>query len=65
LGGKKNKNLGVVIDNRQIVYHKKNTAGFNNILNSIKLTTDPNGIMNPGVLIDPEGKQVNNWMTSK
>ena len=27
--------------------------------------TRPSGIMNPGVLIDPQGKKVNNWMTSK
>jgi len=29
---------------------------------SAKSSLDPRGIMNPGVLIDPEGKNISNWM---
>ena len=65
LGGTITHHHAVGRDHRPNGYDNQRTDGFKNILNSVKLTTDPNGIMNPGVLIDPEGKQVNNWMTLK
>jgi len=65
LGGTITHHHAVGRDHRPNGYDQQRTEGFKNILNSVKLTTDPNGIMNPGVLIDPHGKKIKNWMTSK
>ena len=35
---------------------------FKEILTAAKSKVDPNGIMNPGVLIDPENKNIYNWL---
>ena len=35
---------------------------FKDILTAGKSKVDPNGIMNPGVLIDPENKIIDNWL---
>jgi alkyldihydroxyacetonephosphate synthase len=65
LGGTITHHHAVGRDHRPNGYDQQRTEGFKNILNSVKLTTDPNGIMNPGVLIDPHGKKIKNWMTAK
>ncbi len=33
-----------------------------NVIMSTKKKVDPNSIMNPGVLIDPEDRVINHWM---
>ena len=50
-------------DHRPNGYDQQRPELFNKVLISAKSTLDPKGIMNPGVLIDPEGKNIKNWMT--
>ena len=50
-------------DHRPNGYDHQRPELFNKVLISAKSTLDPKGIMNPGVLIDPEGKNIKNWMT--
>ena len=51
-------------DHRPYGYDKQSTELFREVLKSTKATLDPKGIMNPGVLIDPKGKKIENWMLS-
>jgi len=62
-------NLGTVThhhavgrDHRPKGYDNQIPDLFNKVLISAKSSLDPKGIMNPGVLIDPEGKNISNWM---
>ena len=50
-------------DHRPRGYDHQRPELFNKVLVSAKSTLDPKGIMNPGVLIDPEGKKISNWMS--
>lgn len=50
-------------DHRPRGYDHQRPELFSKVLRSAKSSLDPKGIMNPGVLIDPEGKTINNWMT--
>ena len=49
-------------DHRPRGYDHQRPELFSKVLRSAKSSLDPKGIMNPGVLIDPEGKTINNWM---
>ena len=49
-------------DHRPNGYDNQRPDLFKDILTSAKFTVDPNGIMNPGVLIDPENKNIYNWL---
>ena len=51
-------------DHRPYGYDKQSPELFREVLKSTKATLDPKGIMNPGVLIDPKGKKIENWMLS-
>ena len=51
-------------DHRPHGYDKQSPELFREVLKSTKATLDPKGIMNPGVLIDPKGKKIENWMLS-
>ena len=62
-------NLGTVThhhavgrDHRPNGYDNQRSDLYNKVLMSAKSSLDPRGIMNPGVLIDPEGKNISNWM---
>mgnify|MGYP001284854318 FL=1 len=50
-------------DHRPNGYDDQRPDLFNKVLVSAKSSLDPKGIMNPGVLIDPEGKTIENWMS--
>jgi len=49
-------------DHRPQGYDKQRPELFNKVLISAKSTLDPKGIMNPGVLIDPANRKIENWM---
>tara|TARA_X000000368_G_scaffold18916_1_gene14970 strand:- start:3366 stop:4994 length:1629 start_codon:yes stop_codon:yes gene_type:complete len=49
-------------DHRPNGYDNQRPDLFNDILTAAKSKVDPNGIMNPGVLIDPENKIIDNWL---
>ena len=49
-------------DHRPKGYDEQRPDLFNKVLVAAKSSLDPKGIMNPGVLIDPEGKTIKNWM---
>jgi len=49
-------------DHRPNGYDNQRPDLFKDILTSAKSKVDPNGIMNPGVLIDPENKIIDNWL---
>ena len=49
-------------DHRPNGYDNQRPDLFKDILTSAKFTVDPNGIMNPGVLIDPKNKNIYNWL---
>ena len=49
-------------DHRPNGYDNQRPDLFKEILTSAKFKVDPNGIMNPGVLIDPENKNIYNWI---
>ena len=49
-------------DHRPKGYDDQRPDLFNKVLVAAKSSLDPKGIMNPGVLIDPEGKNISNWM---
>ena len=49
-------------DHRPNGYDNQRPDLFKDILTSAKSRVDPNGIMNPGVLIDPENKIIDNWL---
>ncbi len=49
-------------DHRPNGYDNQRPDLFKDILTSAKFKVDPNGIMNPGVLIDPENKNIYNWL---
>ena len=51
-------------DHRPYGYDQQSPELFREVLKSAKATLDPKGIMNPGVLIDPKGKKIENWMLS-
>ena len=51
-------------DHRPFGYDNQSPELFREVLKSTKATLDPKGIMNPGVLIDPKGKKIENWMLS-
>ena len=51
-------------DHRPYGYDNQSPELFREVLKSTKATLDPRGIMNPGVLIDPKGKKIENWMLS-
>ena len=46
----------------KVKYAKTRPDLFKEILTAAKYKVDPNGIMNPGVLIDPENKSIDNWL---
>ena len=50
-------------DHRPNGYDNQRPDLFNKVLASAKSTLDPKGIMNPGVLIDPQDKTIKNWMS--
>ena len=50
-------------DHRPKGYDNQRPELFSKVLESAKSTLDPEGIMNPGVLIDPQDKTIKNWMT--
>ena len=49
-------------DHRPNGYDNQRPDLFKDILTAAKSKVDPNGIMNPGVLIDPENKNIYNWL---
>ena len=49
-------------DHRPNGYDNQRPDLFKDILTAAKSKVDPNGIMNPGVLIDPENKIIDNWL---
>ena len=49
-------------DHRPNGYDNQRPNLFKDILTAAKSKVDPNGIMNPGVLIDPENKIIDNWL---
>ena len=49
-------------DHRPKGYDDQRPDLFNKVLVAAKSSLDPKGVMNPGVLIDPEGKNISNWM---
>ena len=49
-------------DHRPNGYDDQRPDLFKDILTAAKFKVDPNGIMNPGVLIDPENKNIYNWL---
>ena len=49
-------------DHRPNGYDNQRPDLFKEILTAAKYKVDPNGIMNPGVLIDPENKNIDNWL---
>ncbi len=49
-------------DHRPNGYDEQRPELFKDILTAAKAKVDPNGIMNPGVLIDPENKEIKNWL---
>ena len=49
-------------DHRPNGYDNQRPDLFKDILTATKSKVDPNGIMNPGVLIDPENKDIYNWL---
>ena len=49
-------------DHRPNGYDNQRPDLFKDILTAAKSKVDPNGIMNPGVLIDPENKSIDNWL---
>lgn len=63
LGGTVTHHHAVGRDHRPKGYDLQRPDGFKNILSAAKKTADPQGIMNPGVLIDPAGRDIQNWMT--
>ena len=50
-------------DHRPNGYDNQRPELFNKVLISAKSSLDPKGIMNPGVLIDPQDKTIKNWMS--
>ena len=62
MGGTVTHHHAVGRDHRPNGYDKQRPELFSKVLISAKSTLDPKGIMNPGVLIDPKGKSINNWM---
>ena len=50
-------------DHRPNGYDNQRPDLFNKVLASAKSSLDPKGIMNPGVLIDPQDKTIKNWMS--
>ena len=49
-------------DHRPKGYDSQRPDLFHNVLVAAKASLDPKGIMNPGVLIDPENKSIKNWI---
>ena len=49
-------------DHRPKGYDSQRPDLFHNVLVAAKASLDPKGIMNPGVLIDPENKSIRNWI---
>ena len=49
-------------DHRPNGYDNQRPDLFKDVLTAAKFKVDPNGIMNPGVLIDPENKNIYNWL---
>ena len=49
-------------DHRIKGYDIQVPKGFKEMLQVAKKKVDPNSIMNPGVLIDPEDRVINHWM---
>ena len=49
-------------DSLKVYYYGIRPDLFKDILTAAKFKVDPNGIMNPGVLIDPENKNIYNWL---
>ena len=62
MGGTVTHHHAVGRDHRPNGYDKQRPEIFSKVLISAKSTLDPKGVMNPGVLIDPQGKSINNWM---
>ena len=62
MGGPVTHHHAVGRDHRPNGYDKQRPELFSKVLISAKSTLDPKGVMNPGVLIDPQGKSINNWM---
>ena len=50
-------------DHRPKGYDSQRPDLFHNVLVAAKTSLDPKGIMNPGVLIDPENKSIKNWIS--
>jgi alkyldihydroxyacetonephosphate synthase len=50
-------------DHRPKGYDSQRPDLFHNVLVAAKASLDPKGIMNPGVLIDPENKSIKNWIS--
>ena len=62
MGGTVTHHHAVGRDHRPNGYDKQRPELFSKVLISAKSTLDPKGVMNPGVLIDPQGKSIKNWM---
>ena len=62
MGGTVTHHHAVGRDHRPNGYDKQRPELFSKVLISAKSTLDPKGVMNPGVLIDPQGKSINDWM---
>ena len=62
MGGTVTHHHAVGRDHRPNGYDKQRPELFSKVLISAKSALDPKGVMNPGVLIDPQGKSINNWM---
>ena len=62
MGGTVTHHHAVGRDHRPNGYDKQRPELFSKVLISAKSTLDPKGVMNPGVLIDPQGKTIKNWM---
>ncbi len=50
-------------DHRVRGYDLQRPEGFKNMLSAAKKAVDPQSILNPGVLFDPENKDIKNWMS--
>ncbi|MDG1229912.1 MAG: FAD-binding oxidoreductase [SAR86 cluster bacterium] len=62
MGGTVTHHHAVGRDHRPNGYDKQRPELYRKVLISAKSTLDPKGVMNPGVLIDPQGKSIKNWM---
>ncbi len=62
-GGTVTHHHAVSRDQRVRGYDLQGPEGFKSMLSAAKKAVDPQSIINPGVLFDPENKDIKNWMS--